>query len=98
MILFITGGTGIAPMLQLIRHICRDPSDRTEMRLLFANQSEQDILLRNELENYEREHPEQFKLWYTVDRATEGQSNGRVQLSPLVCIQVNFKMNLILMG
>ncbi|KAF9805080.1 hypothetical protein SFRURICE_010263 [Spodoptera frugiperda] len=47
----VLGGTGIAPMLQLIRHICKDGNDRTEMRLLFANQTEEDILLRNELEN-----------------------------------------------
>ncbi|XP_026765102.1 NADH-cytochrome b5 reductase 2 isoform X1 [Galleria mellonella] len=68
----IAGGTGIAPMLQLIRHICQEPNDNTELRLLFANQSEQDILLRNELEKYQREHPKQFKLWYTIDRANEG--------------------------
>ncbi|XP_047545847.1 NADH-cytochrome b5 reductase 2 isoform X1 [Vanessa atalanta] len=68
----IAGGTGITPMLQLVRHICSDASDRTEMRLLFANQTEQDILLRDELEKYQREHPEQFKLWYTIDRADEG--------------------------
>ncbi|PZC82541.1 hypothetical protein B5X24_HaOG210290 [Helicoverpa armigera] len=68
----IAGGTGIAPMLQLIRHICKDASDPTEMRLLFANQTEEDILLRNELEKYQAEHPEQFKLWYTLDRPNEG--------------------------
>ncbi|XP_045491994.1 NADH-cytochrome b5 reductase 2 isoform X1 [Colias croceus] len=68
----IAGGTGIAPMLQLIRHICQDPEDNTEIKLLFANQTEDDILLRNELEQYQREHPEQFSLWYTVDRPTEG--------------------------
>lgn len=66
------GGTGITPMLQLIRHICKDANDPTELRLLFANQTEQDILLRNELEKYQNEHPEQFKLWYTIDRAEEG--------------------------
>ncbi|CAH2237210.1 NADH-cytochrome b5 reductase 3 isoform X2 [Pararge aegeria] len=68
----IAGGTGITPMLQLVRHICTDPSDKTELSLLFANQTEQDILVRPELEKYQREHPEQFKLWYTIDRATEG--------------------------
>ncbi|XP_022829321.1 NADH-cytochrome b5 reductase 3 isoform X1 [Spodoptera litura] len=68
----IAGGTGIAPMLQLIRHICKDGNDRTEMRLLFANQTEEDILLRNELEKYQSEHPEQFKVWYTLDRPSEG--------------------------
>ncbi|KAJ0179447.1 hypothetical protein K1T71_005159 [Dendrolimus kikuchii] len=68
----IAGGTGITPMLQLIRHICKEANDSTELRLLFANQTEQDILLRNELEKYQSEHPEQFKLWYTIDRAEEG--------------------------
>ncbi|CAG5056083.1 unnamed protein product [Parnassius apollo] len=68
----IAGGTGITPMLQLVRHICKDASDRTEMRLLFANQTEEDILLRDELEKYQSEHPNQFKLWYTLDRPTEG--------------------------
>ncbi|XP_063530328.1 NADH-cytochrome b5 reductase 2 isoform X3 [Cydia strobilella] len=68
----IAGGTGITPMLQLIRHICSDANDHTELRLLFANQTEQDILLRNELENYANNHPNQFKLWYTIDRADPG--------------------------
>ncbi|KAL4714474.1 hypothetical protein ACJJTC_017769 [Scirpophaga incertulas] len=68
----IAGGTGITPMLQLVRHICRDANDRTEMRLIFANQTEQDILLRNELEKFQTEHPDQFKLWYTIDRPSEG--------------------------
>lgn len=46
----IAGGTGITPMLQLIRAVFRDKNDRTSMSLLFANQSEDDILLREELE------------------------------------------------
>lgn len=42
------------------------------MALLFANQSEDDILLKNELEEVAKTHPLQFKLWYTVDRPSEG--------------------------
>jgi cytochrome-b5 reductase len=68
----VTGGTGITPMLQLIRHITKDPEDNTQMSLLFANQTEDDILLRKELEEVAREFPDQFKLWYTVDRANDG--------------------------
>jgi len=68
----IAGGTGITPMLQLIRHITRDPDDSTEVSLLFANQSENDILLKDELEEVAKTHPAQFKLWYTVDRPQEG--------------------------
>merc|ERR1711976_286413 len=68
----IAGGTGITPMLQLVRTVFRDPNDKTELRLLFANQTEGDILLRKELEEVEKNHPNRFKVWYTVDRPEEG--------------------------
>jgi len=67
----IAGGTGITPMLQLIRQVFRDKNDRTCLSLLFANQTEDDILLREELEEVQKEYPERFKLWYTVDRPNE---------------------------
>jgi len=72
LILDVKGGTGITPMLQLIRAVFRDTNDRTELSLLFANQTEDDILLREELEDVQKQFPERFKLWYTVDRPTEG--------------------------
>ena len=34
----------------VIRAIQRDPNDKTEVWLIFANQTEEDILLREELE------------------------------------------------
>ncbi|CAD6239218.1 GSCOCG00008645001-RA-CDS [Cotesia congregata] len=68
-VVMIAGGTGITPMLQLIRAICKDPQDSTQVSLLFANQTEKDILLREELEQVLKDYPEQFKLWYTLDSA-----------------------------
>ncbi|XP_063072082.1 NADH-cytochrome b5 reductase 3 [Engraulis encrasicolus] len=67
----IAGGTGITPMLQLVRAVMKNPSDSTTCHLLFANQTEKDILLRDELEEVQARHPDRFKLWYTVDRAPE---------------------------
>lgn len=64
----IAGGTGITPMLQLIRQVLKVKSDRTRLSLLFANQTENDILLREELEEIAATHPNRFKLWYTVDK------------------------------
>ncbi|XP_063785224.1 NADH-cytochrome b5 reductase 3 [Pseudophryne corroboree] len=66
----IAGGTGITPMLQLIRAIMKDKDDKTVCYLIFANQTEQDILLRSELEEVEANNT-RFKLWYTLDRAPE---------------------------
>ncbi|CAH0551503.1 unnamed protein product [Brassicogethes aeneus] len=68
----IAGGVGITPLLQLIRHILKDSSDKTELKLIFANQTEKDILVRKELEEVQAQHPEQFKLWYTLDVSTDG--------------------------
>lgn len=68
----IAGGTGITPMLQLVRAVLKDPRDKTKMWLIFANQTEKDILLRTELEDIAAEHPDKFHLWYTLDRPEEG--------------------------
>lgn len=68
----IAGGTGITPMLQLIREILTRANETTlKLALLFANQSENDILLRNELDSLAAEYPENFKVWYTVDTASD---------------------------
>lgn len=67
----IAGGSGITPMLQLITEVLKHLDDGTNLRLLYANQSEQDILLRNELDAIASKNPDKFKVWYTIDRATE---------------------------
>ncbi|XP_043267373.1 NADH-cytochrome b5 reductase 3 isoform X2 [Venturia canescens] len=82
--IMIAGGTGITPMLQLIRTITKDPTDHTKMALLFANQTEKDILLREELEELASKHSDQFKLWYTLDSSSDtwkystGHVNGEM--------------------
>ncbi|XP_061662212.1 NADH-cytochrome b5 reductase 3-like [Syngnathoides biaculeatus] len=68
----IAGGTGVTPMLQIITAVVKDPQDPTVCHLLFANQTEKDILLRPELEEIQVNNPERFKLWFTVDRAPAG--------------------------
>ncbi|XP_064634915.1 NADH-cytochrome b5 reductase 3-like isoform X2 [Lineus longissimus] len=67
----IAGGTGITPMLQLVRQVFKENTDDINLWLLFANQTENDILLRAELEEVESENRDRFKLWYTVDKAPE---------------------------
>ncbi|KAI4905837.1 hypothetical protein NFI96_014555 [Prochilodus magdalenae] len=67
----IAGGTGITPMLQIIRAIMKDPKDKTFCYLLFANQTEKDILLRPELEEILANHPDRFNLWYTLDKVPQ---------------------------
>ncbi|XP_030221914.1 NADH-cytochrome b5 reductase 2 [Gadus morhua] len=67
-IAMIAGGTGITPMLQLIRSIAADHMDDTKCYLIFANQTEKDILLREELAEVKANHPDTLELWFTLDK------------------------------
>lgn len=72
----IAGGTGITPMYQLIRAICEDEYDTTEISLILANRTEADILLREELETFARRYPKNFKLWFMLDHPPESWQYG----------------------
>ena len=58
--------------MQVIAAILKDPKDRTVISLLFANQTEGDILVRDMLEGLQKMHPDRFKLWYTLDSPPKG--------------------------
>lgn len=64
----MAGGTGITPMLQIVTAILKDESDTTKVSLLYANQTEDDILVRDLLEKQAEQHKDRFKIWYTLDR------------------------------
>jgi cytochrome-b5 reductase len=64
----IAGGSGITPMLQIIKAVFKDKNDTCSLSLVYANQTEEDILCRSDLEDVLRENPGRFKLWYTLDR------------------------------
>ncbi|KAL1848201.1 hypothetical protein Plec18170_008111 [Paecilomyces lecythidis] len=67
----IAGGTGITPMYQLIRAICEDEKDSTHMSLLYANNTEEDIILKEELDNFAQKHPHKFKVIYILSRPSD---------------------------
>jgi len=67
----IAGGTGITPMLQIIIDALSNPKDNTKLSLLYANQTEDDILCREILEKLQEEHKGRFKVWYTLDRPSD---------------------------
>ncbi|TFK30617.1 NADH-cytochrome b5 reductase [Coprinopsis marcescibilis] len=64
----IAGGTGIAPMIQIIRGVLRNPLDQTTISLIYANVNEDDILLRTELEELVDVHGEQrLTIFYVLN-------------------------------
>lgn len=65
----IAGGTGITPMMQIVREICQHEKagkGQVELSLIFANRSKEDILLHEELQRLAEEHAN-FKVEYTLD-------------------------------
>ena len=73
----IAGGTGITPMLQIIRAILKNSSDRTKISLIFANVNEEDILLRKDLEKLAKDEKDRFKLYLVLNNPpAEGWTGG----------------------
>ena len=63
----VAGGTGIAPLLQIVRILLEDPHDTTtRIQLLSVNRYEEDILMKEELDRYAREFPDRFAVTYSL--------------------------------
>jgi len=73
----IAGGTGITPMLQIIRAIIRGRprGDRTEIDLIFANVNPDDILLKEDLDTLAKEDPK-FRVYYVLNNPPNGWNGG----------------------
>ncbi|VVT51411.1 uncharacterized protein SAPINGB_P003087 [Magnusiomyces paraingens] len=67
----IGGGSGITPLYQLIHAIDKDPADKTKVHLFYGNVTDNDIILKKELEEVAAKNPEQFKFHFFVDKASD---------------------------
>lgn len=72
----IAGGSGITPMLQLLRAVHKSEKDATKLSLLFANQTEADILLREELEQL-RESRSLTNIVLSLDRPEDSWAGAK---------------------
>ena len=74
-IYLIAGGAGITPIYQLAQGILNNPADKTKINLVFGVNTEQDLLLREELESFKTRFPDRFDYVYTVSHP-QGQQDG----------------------
>lgn len=74
----IAGGTGITPMLQIIRAIMKNPKDKTKVSLIYANVGFEDILLKSELDELVIKHPKRFEVYYVLNNPPAQGWNGGV--------------------
>ncbi|KAH8672119.1 hypothetical protein BGZ60DRAFT_406592 [Tricladium varicosporioides] len=73
----IAGGTGITPMLQIIRAVIRGrpTGDKTQIDLIFANVNKEDILLKEDLDQLAKEDAG-FRVYYVLNNPPEKWDGG----------------------
>jgi len=76
----IAGGTGITPMLQIIKAIIRNRprnggNDTTKVDLIFANVNPDDILLKDQLDQLEKED-DGFNVYYVLNNPPASWNGG----------------------
>ena len=98
----IAGGTGITPMLQIIRAVIRGrpTGDKTEIDLIFANVNKEDILLKEDLDQLAKED-QGFRIHYVLNNPPEGWDGGVGFVTPemiTVWFQILFCVEFVLMN
>lgn len=76
-VVMIAGGTGITPMWQVFTHALSLPEDRTKFTLIYANNSERDIIYKNEIAALERQHPDRFSVYHVLGEVPAGWKQGQ---------------------
>ena len=66
----IAGGTGITPCMQIASEILRHDEDPTLISLIFACRIEEDLLLRDTLDEWAVKYPDRFKVHYILSDET----------------------------
>ncbi|XP_023758351.1 NADH--cytochrome b5 reductase 1 isoform X2 [Lactuca sativa] len=72
----LAGGSGITPMFQVARAILENPKDNTQVHLIYANVTYDDILLKEELEGLEAKYPGRFQVYYVLNQPPEEWTGG----------------------
>ncbi|XP_077539267.1 NADH-cytochrome b5 reductase 3-like [Haemaphysalis longicornis] len=81
----IAAGSGVTPILQLLRHLFADNRDQTNVMMIDVNSSEQDIIARDELERYAKIFKSNFSLCHVLtnvqlpEGSTEMSGDGAVE-------------------
>ena len=72
----LAAGTGIAPMMNIARAITADDDDITTIKLLYANRTYEDILLKPELKQLAQNWNFTYKMFFSQDEVDSKKSYG----------------------
>ncbi|CAI7566087.1 unnamed protein product [Penicillium palitans] len=101
----VLGGSGITPGYQLISRILRAKDqgieeDKTNLKVINANKTEDDILLRDELDRFAEEDPDQFKITHVLSNPNDNWRGEKGHVSKDILKKYAFgpeKDNLVLL-
>ncbi|GAB2230193.1 hypothetical protein Droror1_Dr00014451 [Drosera rotundifolia] len=72
----LAGGSGITPMFQVARAILENPKDKTKVHLIYGNVTNEDILLKEELDNLASTYPDRFTVYHVLNQPPESWNGG----------------------
>ena len=75
-ITMVCGGTGVTPMIQALHPILTTEGDTTEVRLIYGNNTTDDIMLKAELDAMEAAHPGQLTVTHVIAEDTAAGAGG----------------------
>ncbi|RSL59355.1 hypothetical protein CEP54_007289 [Fusarium duplospermum] len=78
--ILVSAGSGLTPMLQVLRAIAKDAEDSTECLLLYGNRHEEDILCRQELESMDALDGRRVRVIHTLSSPSASWSGQRGRL------------------
>ncbi|KAK6346642.1 hypothetical protein TWF696_006762 [Orbilia brochopaga] len=81
----ICAGSGVTPILQVLRAVVQDGGDETRCVVLDGNRTEEDILCRGELDAFAAVAPQRCRIVHTLSRLSESWKGltGRID-RPLI--------------
>lgn len=86
----VLGGSGITPGFQLISRILKSREDKTKIRVIDANKTEGDILMRRELDEFAQEYSDRFEICYVLSHPGSDWNGERGHVDQRILHQYAF--------
>ncbi|KAF3491130.1 nitrate reductase [Arthroderma uncinatum] len=67
----ILGGSGVTPGYQVIARVLQDNNDKTKIKVIDANKTEGDILLRGDLDEFSLKHKDRFEIVHVLSNPSD---------------------------
>jgi ferredoxin--NADP+ reductase len=92
-VIMMATGTGIAPFRAHLWRMFREKNPEYSFKgfawLIFGIPTSANILYREELEEFEREYPDQYRLTYAISREQKNKAGGRMYIQDRVAEHVD---------